>query len=129
MRLSVLVAGLMMVVTTTVTGTEPVATAGERALLRTDIELTRATSARGLEGWRTCFDSGASIFPGGHPIVTGPEAISRYYTETNFDPTGLSWAGVGAHLAASGGLGYTYGTWELRREPDLVRRRCLSASA
>lgn len=115
MKLSAVLAGIVMVVATVLTGTEPGATTGEQTLMRTDLEFARATSTRGLEGWLAFFDSNASIFPGGHPIVTGLEAIRRYYTETGFDPAGLSWTPVGAHLAASGDLGYTYGTWELHR--------------
>lgn len=118
MKLSAVLAGMMMVVATTLTGAEPGATTGEQALMRTDLEFARSTSTRGLAGWLAFFDSNASIFPGGHPIVTGLEAIRHYYKETSFDPTGLSWTPVGAHLAASGDLGYTYGSWELRRVPD-----------
>jgi ketosteroid isomerase-like protein len=115
MRVLAWIVGTLMAVAATATASEPALPTGEQALLQTDAGFAEAVAQRGLEGWLAYFDTDASIFPGDHPIVTGLEAIERYYADTHFDPSGLTWTPVGARMAASGDLGYTYGTWELHR--------------
>jgi ketosteroid isomerase-like protein len=82
-----------------------------QALLDADLRFARETSAKGLEGWLNFFDEEATIFPESGPMITGLPAIRAYYARTGFDPGGLSWKPDHADVAASGDLGYTYGTW------------------
>lgn len=80
-------------------------------LVETDLAFGRATAERGREGWLAYFAEEAAIFPTTSPIVRGLEAIRAYYDKTGFDPRGLTWKPVHAEMAASGDLGYTFGTW------------------
>ncbi|MFI5142581.1 MAG: YybH family protein [Thermoanaerobaculales bacterium] len=81
-------------------------------LKRVDIEFCKAAAARGLEGWLAYHATDAVIFPAAGPIVSGLAAIKASYAKSGFTPEGLTWTPVGADVAASGELGYTYGTWE-----------------
>jgi ketosteroid isomerase-like protein len=82
------------------------------ALKQADVEFCEASAAHGLAGWLAHFDEDAVIFPATGPVVRGLPAIKAYYAKTGFTPAGLRWTPVGAAVAASGELGYTYGTWE-----------------
>ena len=81
-------------------------------LKRVDIEFCRASAARGLDGWLAYHANDAVIFPPAGPIVRGLAAIKERYAKTGFTPAALTWTPAGAEVAASGELGYTYGTWE-----------------
>lgn len=80
-------------------------------LIDTDLAFARSTAERGREGWLDYFAEDAAIFPPAGPIVRGLAAIRSHYERTGFDPRGLTWEPVHAEIAASGDLGYTYGTW------------------
>jgi ketosteroid isomerase-like protein len=82
------------------------------ALLALDEEFARTSAAKGLEGWLSYFAEDAAIFPRNAPIVRGKSAIREQYAKTHFTPEGLTWKPVAADAAASGDLGYTYGTWQ-----------------
>ena len=84
---------------------------GAQALLAADRAFGRAAAERGLEGWLSFFAQDATIFPPRRAIVTGLEAIRNHYGETGFTPEGLTWEPVSAEVAASGDLGFSYGTW------------------
>jgi ketosteroid isomerase-like protein len=87
-------------------------TATRDTLLAADREFCKTTAAKGLAGWLSFLAPDAAIFPQDQGIVTGLEAIKAYYARTGFDPAGLTWIPVAADIAASGDLGYTYGTWK-----------------
>ena len=99
---------------------------GAEALLAADRAFGRASAERGLDGWMSCFAEDAAIFPPGRPIVSGLAAVRAYYTESGFTPAGLSWEPLSAELAASGDLGYSYGTWTFEGPgPDGQTRRSI----
>jgi ketosteroid isomerase-like protein len=99
---------------------------GERAaLLKAEADFEKARAERGLEGWLSFFaDDAANVDPG-QPIVMGKEEM-RKRLERQWNPNlKLTWKPSKADVAASGDLGYTFGTWELRgksRSGDDVRR-------
>jgi ketosteroid isomerase-like protein len=80
-------------------------------LIKADEAFGKASLERGLDGWLSYFDAGAVIFPSGGEIVKGLVAVRAHYAAKKWDPEGLTWKPLGAELAASGDLGYTYGTW------------------
>lgn len=80
-------------------------------LIRADEAFGRASAEKGLDGWLSYFDAEAVIFPPGKDPVKGLHAIRAHYEERKWNPAGLTWKPLGAELAASGDLGYTYGTW------------------
>jgi ketosteroid isomerase-like protein len=73
-----------------------------------------ATHARGTEGWVSFFaDSGAQL-PDRGPALVGHAAIRAHMRAAFSDPAvQLRWAPTRGDVAASGDLGYTYGSWRL----------------
>ena len=92
----------------------------EHVLLARDAEFDRVTAEKGLEGFLSFIAEDAAFFPAGGTIATGPEAARAIWSEILTTPgVSLRWKPVKAELARSGELGYTYGTFVLRRsEPD-----------
>jgi ketosteroid isomerase-like protein len=88
--------------------------AAERdALLRTDREFSARSEAKGLtDAFLAYMAEGATMLPPGAAPVTGREAIR----ELLGDGGGvlLTWKPMQAEVAASGELGYTWGTSEWR---------------
>lgn len=105
----ILLAAVLSVLALNVRAADP--DPGRKALLDVDREFARVTAEKGLDGWLSYFAADAAIFPPNAPIVRGLPAIREFYGRTGFSPVGLSWTPLGADLAASGDLGYTFGTW------------------
>lgn len=80
-------------------------------LIRADEAFGKAAAEKGLDGWLSFFDADAVIFPAGKDFVKGLAAVRAHYEEKKWTPEGLTWKPLGAELASSGDLGYTYGTW------------------
>ncbi len=85
---------------------------GRDALLKAEAVFGADAASRGVEGWLDHFAPDAAIFPPGQPVVTGLANIRAHYARTGFSPKGLTWKPQEAVVAASGDLGYTFGTWE-----------------
>jgi len=83
------------------------------ALLKAEADFEKARAEKGLEGWLSFFaDDTADVAPG-YPITSGKEAMRRRL-EKQWNPNlKLTWTPAKADVAASGDLGYTFGTWEL----------------
>ena len=79
-------------------------------LVKVDEAFAKATAERGMEGWISYFGPDAKIFPQGQPVVEGLDAVKACYAKNGFDPKDLRWKPLGGELAASGDLGYTWGT-------------------
>jgi uncharacterized protein (TIGR02246 family) len=105
---------------------EPDPAAGRAALLKADADFNAAAAARGAEGWASFFAEDGSMLPSRGGIVTGPAAIREFMAPAFAEPGfSLAWTPERADVAVSGDLGWTTGTWELRRKGpagDPVRR-------
>lgn len=110
MRIALMWMGLMGMVGMAAMAQAP-AKATAQDLIKADEVFCKASAEKGLEGWLSFFDADAVIFPGSKPPLKGLEAIKAHYKEVKWTPEGLTWTPLGAELAASGDLGYTYGTW------------------
>ena len=84
--------------------------ADKATLIKADEAFAVATAEKGLEGWLSWFAPDAKIFPTGEAVVEGLDAVKACYARSGFDPKELKWKPVGGEMAASGDLGYTYGT-------------------
>jgi uncharacterized protein (TIGR02246 family) len=85
---------------------------GRAELIKADTEFDAAVAAKGIDAWVAAFAEDGQMFVSGTP-VKGRDAI-RELMAPSFSTAGYSlrWKPVAAEIAASGDLGYTYGTYE-----------------
>jgi ketosteroid isomerase-like protein len=83
-------------------------------LMKADADFDTEVAAKGLEAWVATFAEDGMMFRAGEP-VKGKAAIREMMAEAFATPGfSLRWKPVAAEIAASGDLGYTYGTYENR---------------
>jgi ketosteroid isomerase-like protein len=94
-------------------GTPTEADAGA-VLIKADSDFDRSVAEKGVEAWVSAFAEDGIMFRAGE-VVQGHTAI-RELMAPGFATPGFSlrWKPVRADIAASGDLGYTYGTYESR---------------
>jgi len=96
--------------------TSALAAGPERVLLERDAEFDRVTAEKGLDGFLSFLAADAAFFPAGGQIATGPDAARAIWSGILTTPgVSLRWKPLKAELARYGDLGYTYGTYVLRR--------------
>lgn len=87
--------------------------AGPDTLMKLESDFQKATAEKGWDGYITYYAEDGVELPNGESIVQGKEAIRKSLGE--WAPgMSLTWKPVKAEMAASGDLGYTYGTFEFR---------------
>jgi len=94
-----------------------VAAAGKpsvQTLMALDEQFCRDFAAQGVDGWLAYFADDAVVFSSKGPITRDRGALEKHYREL-FGPgkVPLTWKPSGGEIAASGDLGFTYGTWEM----------------
>ena len=62
--------------------------------------------------WHSAIMKGCCLSPTIYPIV-GLESVAQYLQSGSDSSYTLTWEPISAHIAQSGELGYTYGTWLL----------------
>lgn len=91
--------------------------ANEPSLMKAEADFNKAAAERGAEGFVSFFAADASILPAKGPAVTGIERIREFYTRVFASPGfSLQWKPQKAEVSRSGDLGYTWGTYERRRQ-------------
>ncbi|HUJ95270.1 MAG TPA: DUF4440 domain-containing protein [Terriglobales bacterium] len=83
---------------------------GSAKLMQLEADFAKATAEHGVEGFISYFADDAVDLPDRGPIVSGKENIRKSLGTWGPDVS-LSWTPVHAEMAASGDLGYTYGTY------------------
>jgi len=83
---------------------------GPAKLLQLEAEFMKTTAEKGFEGFISYFADDAADLPNGGVIVSGKENIRQALGPWGPDVS-LTWTPVHADMAASGDLGYTYGTY------------------
>ena len=83
---------------------------GAETLNKLEADFQKATAERGLDGFMSYFADDASDLPNGGPVVTGKDNIRKELEPWTPD-VHLTWTPVHADMAASGDLGYTFGTY------------------
>lgn len=83
---------------------------GSAKLTQLEAEFVKATADKGFDGFMAYFADDAVDLPAGGPIVSGKENIRKALGPWGPDIS-LTWTPVRAEMAASGDLGYTYGTY------------------
>jgi ketosteroid isomerase-like protein len=87
-----------------------------QTLMAADEEFCRDFTARGVEGWLAHFADDAVVFSADGPITRDRKALEAHYRKLFAGKVPLTWKPLGGEIAASGDLGFTYGTWLISGE-------------
>jgi len=87
---------------------------GTAALLKIENEFMKAAADHGSQGYLSYYSEDAVEVPNGTAFLQGKAEIAKTMGFLDNPDNHLTWAPVGAGTAASGDLGYTYGTYEFR---------------
>jgi len=85
---------------------------GSAALVKIENEFMKAAADHGSQGYMSYYSDDAIEVPNGQAFLQGKENIAKTMGFLDKPDNHLTWAPVGAGMAASGDLGYTYGTYE-----------------
>jgi len=85
---------------------------GSAALMKIESEFMKAAGDHGSEGYMSYYADDAVEVPNGTAFLKGKADIAKTMGFLDTADNHLTWAAVGAGIAASGDLGYTYGTYE-----------------
>ena len=81
-------------------------------LKKLEADFLQATLEGGSIGYLSYYADDAVELPNGAPAIVGKAAIAKTMGFLDQPDNKLTWTPVGADIAASGDLGYTYGTYE-----------------
>lgn len=86
----------------------------EKQLRDTDLQFSKETGERRLEGWMDFFADDAAVIRDGK-VITGKQSLRELFTPVfaNKDFS-LSWTPTKVELSKDGTLGYTYGDYEAK---------------
>jgi ketosteroid isomerase-like protein len=82
------------------------------ALMKIENEFMKASAEHGSQGYLSYYAADAVEVPNGAAFLQGKAEIAKTMGFLDSPDNHLTWAPVGAGIAASGDLGYTYGTYE-----------------
>jgi ketosteroid isomerase-like protein len=82
------------------------------ALVKIENDFMKAAADHGSQGYMSYYADDAVEVPNGEAFLQGKENIAKTMGFLDQPDNHLTWAPVGAGIAASGDLGYTYGTYE-----------------
>jgi ketosteroid isomerase-like protein len=87
-------------------------------LKQLEADFMKAAAERGSQGYMSFYAEDAVEVPNGAPILSGKETIAKTMGFLDNKDNQLTWSPVGADIAASGDLGYTYGNYEFRTKDE-----------
>jgi ketosteroid isomerase-like protein len=90
------------------------AKAGPDQLVQLEAEFMKAAAEKGSQGYMSYYADDAVELPNGEHMLSGKESIAKTMGFLDQKDNSLTWKPVRAGMAASGDLGYTYGTYEFR---------------
>lgn len=88
------------------------ATPMSAALMKIENDFMKAAADHGSQGYMSYYADDAVEVPNGMPFLQGKAEIAKTMGFLDTPDNHLTWTPVGAGMAASGDLGYTYGTYE-----------------
>jgi ketosteroid isomerase-like protein len=90
--------------------------AGEDTLRQLEAEFMKAAAEKGAAGYMSYYADDAAELPNGENMIQGKENIAKTMGFLDDKNNHLTWTPVHADMAASGDLGFTYGTYEFRAQ-------------
>jgi ketosteroid isomerase-like protein len=90
-----------------------------RVLMDRDLAFARAVAERGTPGFREFVGTSVVTMPPGSPFQMTRDEWEKMWDDVLAHQVALSWQPVGG--AVEGRLGYTYGTWLIKRKDGAER--------
>ena len=87
-------------------------------LKQLEADFMKAAAERGSQGYLSFYADDAVEVPNGAAIISGKVNIAKTMGFLDNKDNQLTWTPVGADIAASGDLGYTYGNYEFRTRDE-----------
>jgi ketosteroid isomerase-like protein len=89
-------------------------TSGADTLRQLEADFMKAAAEKGSQGYMSYYAEDSAELPNGEDAILGKENIAKTMGFLDDKNNRLTWSPVHAEMAASGDLGYTYGTYEFR---------------
>jgi ketosteroid isomerase-like protein len=92
--------------------------ASAETLKQIEGEFMKAAQERGAAGYMSYYAEDAVELPDGAPAIVGKTSIAKGMGFLDDKNNRLTWSAVGADIASSGDLGYTWGSYEFLSKED-----------